>query len=62
VVLCADSAACAAAGVPALHAAATKALSAALQHLKAPQHLGLLLYLPLLAQFSVLSAPLQRLP
>ncbi len=48
--------------MPALHAAATKALSAALQHLTAPRHLGLYLYLPLLAQFSVLSAPLQRLP
>ena len=50
-------------GVPALHAAATKALSAALQHLTAPRHLGLLLYLPLLAVFSVQphGAPLQSL-
>jgi hypothetical protein len=40
-------------GLPALHAAASRALDAALEHLAAPRHLGLLLYLSLLANLSM---------
>ena len=49
---CADRASRAAAGVPALHAVITKALSAALEHLTSPRHLELLLFLSLLADYT----------
>ena len=52
----ADQASRIAAGVPALHAASTKALHAALQRLTAPRHLGLLLYLLPLVHFTLLGA------
>jgi hypothetical protein len=42
------------AGMPALHAAASRALDAALYHLTAPRHLGLLLHLSLLAYLTLL--------
>ena len=58
---CADQASRIAAGVPALHAASTKALHAALQRLTAPRHLGLLLYLLPLVHFTLLGAPLLTL-
>ena len=52
----ADGAGQAACPIPALHAAILEALSTALDHLTAPRHLGLLLYLSLLLQVILLGA------
>lgn len=49
------------AGVPALFAATTTALSTALEHLAAPRHVGLMVYLPKLAQCALQGAPLHQL-
>jgi hypothetical protein len=58
---CADQEGRPTAGVPALHAATTKALATALEHLAAPRHIGLVVYLPMLALCTVRGAPLHQL-
>ena len=54
-----DDAARAAAGLAALHATVTRALSSALDHLTASRHIGLLFYLSQLTRFTVIGAQLK---